>query len=464
MNKLKPEIGLDISPDLETNSLPELNDWIRAKRVDEVECVTPDMAGVARGKVMPASKYIKESEMRLPISMFIATITGEYPDVDTEGYDVDADIYLAPDISTARAVPWANDPSIQIIHDAFDRHGEPIGFAPRQVLKKVVNLYRKKGWVPVVSPELEFYLTKPNTDPDQPLEPPVGRSGRQSLSNQAFSLSAVDEHDRVIEHIYDYAEAQNLEIDTIIQESGAGQLEINLMHGDPIKLADEVFLYKRLIREAALQCGIHATFMAKPMEDQPGSAMHIHQSVVSAKSGKNVFSKKDGSPSDLFYHFIGGQQMYMYNACAFAAPYVNSYRRMVPGMSAPVNLEWAYDNRSAGLRAPRSSPAARRVENRVIGADANPYLAIAASLATGYLGMTKKIKPRKEATVEFEHRSRDLPFSLLGAVDALKESYDLKRVLGPEFVDIFAAIKQAEHDEFMKVISPWEREHLLLSV
>jgi len=464
MTKLKPEIGLDISPELENNSISELYDWIRKKRVDEVECVTPDMAGVARGKVMPASKYIKESEIRLPISLFMATITGEYPEVESEGYDVDADIYLAPDISTARAVPWANDPSIQIIHDAYDRHGEPIAFAPRQVLKKVINLYRKKGWVPIVSPEIEFYLTKPNTDPDYPLEPPVGRSGRQSLSNQAYSLSAVDEHDRVIEHIYDYAEAQNLEIDTIIQESGAGQLEINLMHGDPVKLADEVFLYKRLIREAALQCGIHATFMAKPMESQPGSAMHIHQSVVSAKSGKNVFSNKDGSPSNLFQYFIGGQQTYMYNACAFAAPYVNSYRRLVPGMSAPVNLEWAHDNRSAGLRAPRASPAARRVENRVIGADANPYLAIAASLATGYLGMTKKIRPRKEAEVEFEHRSRDLPFSLLGAVDALNESYDLKRVLGPEFVDIFAAIKQAEHNEFMKVISPWEREHLLLNV
>ncbi|MGI9351216.1 MAG: glutamine synthetase family protein [Rhizobiaceae bacterium] len=464
MTKVKPEIGLNISPELETNSISELHDWIRKNRVDEVECVTPDMAGVARGKVMPAAKYVKESEMRLPISMFIATITGEYPEVEVDGYDVDADIYLSPDISTARAVPWANDPSLQVIHDAFDRHGEPISFAPRQVLKKVVNLYRKKGWIPIVSPELEFYLTKPNTDPDYPLEPPVGRSGRQSLSNQAFSLSAVDEHDRVIEHIYDYAEAQNLEIDTIIQESGAGQLEINLMHGDPVRLADEVFHYKRMIREAALQCGIHATFMAKPMEDQPGSAMHVHQSVVSSKNGKNVFSNKDGSPSNLFYNFIGGQQTYMYNACAFAAPYVNSYRRLVPNMSAPVNLEWAYDNRSAGLRAPRASPQARRVENRLIGADANPYLAIAASLATGYLGMTKKIKPRKEAAVEFEQRSRDLPFSLLGAVDALTESYDLKRVLGPEFVDIFAAIKQAEHDEFMKVISPWEREHLLLSV
>ncbi|MEM7068393.1 MAG: glutamine synthetase family protein [Pseudomonadota bacterium] len=464
MTKVKPEIGLDISPELEKDSISELNEWIRENRVDEVECVTPDMAGVARGKVMPAAKYIKEPESRLPISLFMTTITGKYPEVEIDGYDVDADVYLVPDLSTARAVPWASDPSIQIIHDAYDRHGEAISYAPRQVLKKVVNLYKKKGWKPIVSPEMEFYLTKPNTDPDYPLEPPIGRSGRQSLSNQAFSLSAVDEHERVIEHIYDYAEAQNLEIDTIIQESGAGQLEINLMHGDPVKLADEVFHYKRLIREAALKCGIHATFMAKPMEHQPGSAMHVHQSVVSTKSGKNVFSKRDGTPSDLFYYFIGGQQTYLHNACAFAAPYVNSYRRLVPNMSAPINLEWAHDNRSAGLRAPRASPAARRVENRLIGADANPYLAIAASLATGYLGMTRKIRPRKEATGEFELRSDDLPFSLLGAVDSLKESYDLKRVLGPEFVDIFAAIKQAEHDEFMQVISPWEREHLLLNV
>ena len=464
MDKTKPEISLDISPDIENGTTKELHDWIRTNRVDEVECVIPDMAGVARGKVMPASKYIKESEVRLPISLFISTITGGYPEVDIEGYNVDADVYLSPDISTARAVPWANDPSIQIIHDACDRDGEPINFAPRQVLKKVVALYRRKGWVPIVSPEIEFYLTKPNTDPDYPLEPPVGRSGRQSLSNQAYSLSAVDEHDRVIEHIYDYAAAQNLEIDTIIQESGAGQLEINLMHGDPVKLADEVFLYKRLIREAALQCGIHATFMAKPMENQPGSAMHVHQSVVNAKTGKNIFSNRDGNPTDHFYHFIGGTQKYMYPASIFAAPYVNSYRRMVPGMSAPINLEWGHDNRSAGLRAPRAAPAARRVENRVLGADANPYLAIAASLAVGYLGMTKKIKPRKEAMVEFEERTRDLPFSMLDAVDALDDSYDLKRVLGKEFCDILIAIKREEHNEFMKVISPWEREHLLLNV
>jgi len=316
MHKLKPNISLDVSPDIENGDIAELNEWIRANRVEEVECVTPDIAGIARGKVMPAQKFVKESDVRLPVSTLLATITGRYPDTEAEfrEYDIDADMILTPDFSTARAVPWANVASLQVIHDATDRSGNRLPFAPRQVLRNVLTLYEKKGWRPVVSPELEFYLTKPNTDPDYPLEPPIGRSGRQSHSNQAYSISAVDEFDTVIEHIYDYAEAQSLEIDTIIQESGAAQLEINLIHGDPLKLADEVFHYKRLIREAALQCGSYATFMAKPMADQPGSAMHIHQSIIDIKTGRNLFSNTRGNASPDFFHFIGGQQKYLHRS------------------------------------------------------------------------------------------------------------------------------------------------------
>lgn len=466
MDKHKPDISLETSPQLENSSEGELYEWMRNHRVDEVECVTPDLAGIARGKVMPAAKFIRESSIRLPVSTFISTITGGYPDPERNiiQYDVDSDVILSPDISTARAVPWANDPSIQVIHDVSDRQGSPISYAPRNVLRNVLKYYEAKNWKPVISPEMEFYLTKPNTDPDYPLEPPIGRSGRQSHSNQAYSLSAVDEFDRVIEHIYDYADAQLLEIDTIIQESGAAQLEINLSHGDPLQLADEVFLYKRLIKEAALQCGCYATFMAKPMQDQPGSAMHIHQSVVDATTNRNIFSRERGGATPEFKHFIGGQQKYLPEAAALVAPYVNSYRRLVPNMSAPVNLDWGHDNRSVGLRAPRATPQARRIENRLIGADANPYLAFAASLACGYLGMVNEIKPRKEVKTEVTIRGRDIPYGLLDAADALDESKDVRSILGDEFCDIYVAVKRDEHDEFMRVISPWERENLLLNV
>ena len=457
-------LGLTISPDLEDPGPEALAEWIRANNIDEIECVTPDLAGIARGKVMPAAKFVKGADVRLPVSLLITTINGDYADVERKDFDSDSDLTLRPDYSTARAVPWAGDPSLQIIHDLIDGRGHPAGAAPRQVLRRVLSFYEEKGWRPVVAPEIEFYLTKQNTDPDYPLEPPIGRSGRQSTGSQAFSLSAVDEYDKIIELIYDYAEAQNLEIDTVIQESGAAQLEINLVHGDPMDLADQVFLFKRLIREAAMQGGCYATFMAKPMENQPGSAMHVHMSVESVKTGRNIFSKKTGGPTVQFEHFIGGQQKYFPAAMAFAAPYVNSFRRLVPDQSAPCNMEWGVDNRSVGLRAPKAQPAARRIENRVIGSDANPYLAIAAALACGYLGLEQRVKPRDEAVGEAYRRDRDLPESLLDAIIALEECEPLARIMGREFTRIFCAVKRAEHTEFMRVISPWEREHLLLNV
>jgi glutamine synthetase len=464
MTKNQPEISLGVSPQLDTPDLEALRDWVRAHRVDEIECVTADFAGIARGKVMPAAKFLRETGTRLPTSIFFASITGDYAEIGNAELYSDADLVLTPDISTARAVPWASEPSLQIIHDVFNAAGDPVSYAPREVLRSVVRLYADKGWKAVVAPELEFYLTKPNTDPDYPLEPPVGRSGRQSAGAQAFSLSAVDEYDRVIEHIYDYAEAQGLEIDTIIQEAGAAQMEINLVHGDPLELADQVFLFKRLIREAALQCGCYATFMARPMANQPGSAMHIHQSVVDAKTGRNIFSDKNGEPTTLFNTFIGGQQKYFPHAAALVAPYVNSYRRLVAYNSAPVNLEWGVDNRSVGLRIPRSGPESRRVENRVTGADANPYLAIAATLAAGWLGMERKTAPRPVVTGDAYKRTRDLPKSLLEAIELLEGSTEMAETFGKQFVEIFATVKRAEHDAFMTVISPWERQHLLLNV
>jgi len=460
-----PEISLDVSPNPSIDTAEALTDWMRVHGIEEVECLTPDFAGIGRGKVMPTAKFASMTPIYLPTSIFFLTITGGYPDLDDNtAYDTDADLALVPDFVTARAVPWANDRSVQVIHDVCDRAGNRIGFAPRSVLRRVLDHYAAKGWRPVVAPEIEFYLTKPNTDPDYPLEPPIGRSGRRAQKAQAYSIAAVDEYDSVIEHIYDYAAALGLDIDTLIQEGGAAQLEINLRHGDPMCLADQVFFFKRLIREAALRCGCYATFMAKPMEAQPGSAMHIHQSVVAAESGRSIFSDETGAPTEAFRHFIGGQQAYLRAACCLMAPYVNSYRRLVPDMTAPINLDWGQDNRTTGLRVPISPAEARRVENRVVGADANPYLAVAAGLACGYLGMVERIEPRPEVTGDSYSRRRELPYGLLEAVEEFKACEPLRALLGADFSQVYAAVKQHEYDEFMQVISPWEREHLLLNV
>lgn len=440
-------------------------DYISGRKLEEVECIISDTPGISRGKCMPARKFAKMDQMYLPDSIFYQTITGSYVDIDEmENQYTEGDMVLTPDMSSATAAPWTGDITLQIIHNVEDLHGNPMPLVPRNVLKRVLDLYEAEGWTPVVAPEMEFYLVARNTDPNNPIEPPMGRTGRKAASQQAYSMSAVDEYGPVIDDIYDFAEAQGFEIDTIIQEGGAGQIEINLQHGDPMKLADEVFFFKRLIKEAALRHDCFATFMAKPMGDQPGSAMHIHHSILDIKTGQNIFTGKDGKSTKRFTQFIAGLQKYLPAATPFIAPYVNSYRRYVANYSAPVNLEWAENNRTTGIRVPISSPEARRVENRVAGMDCNPYIGIAASLACGYLGMKHGLEPRNAAIGEAYDANRDIPPSMYEALSLLDKCPELTEIMGPEFTMVYKATKRKEYDEFQEVISPWEREHLLLNV
>jgi glutamine synthetase len=447
-----------------TDQLPEAaREYIGNRRVDEVECVIGDIAGVARGKAMPAAKFAKQTNYFLPNSIFLQTITGEWADNPLDAF-TEPDMILEPDWTTATAAPWTADVTLQVIHDAKDQEGNLVPFSPRNVLRKVIELYRAQGWQPVVAPEMEFFLTARNIDPNQPVIPPMGRSGRRAAGKQAYSLSAVDEYGKVIDDIYDFAEAQGLEIDGILQEGGAGQIELNLAHGDPIRLADDVFFFKRLIREAALRHDCFATFMAKPIAGEPGSAMHIHTSVIDTKSGKNIFVGPKGVETEHFQNFIGGLQSHLGAAIAVIAPYVNSYRRYVPDFAAPINLEWGRDNRTTGLRVPISSPSGRRVENRLPGMDCNPYLGIAATLACGYLGLMEKKGARPEFKGNAYIDSDEIPVNLGDALDLLDEDAALKDVLGVDFCKVYDSVKRNEYKEFLQVISPWEREHLLLIV
>ena len=447
-----------------TDQLPEAaREYIGDRRVDEVECVIGDIAGVARGKAMPAAKFATQTNYYLPNSIFLQTITGEWADNPFDAF-TEPDMVMVPDFSTATAAPWTADVTLQVIHDAQDQDGTPIAFSPRNVLRRIVKLYNDQGWTPVVAPEMEFFLTARNTDPNMPVEPPMGRTGRRAAGKQAYSLLAIDEYGKVIDDIYDFAEAQGLEIDGILQEGGAGQIELNLAHGDPVRLADDVFFFKRLIREAALRHDCFATFMAKPIGGEPGSAMHIHTSVVDTKTGKNIFADKKGGETEHFFHFIAGMQHHLTGAIAVLAPYVNSYRRYVPDFAAPINLEWGRDNRTTGLRIPISSPAGRRVENRLPGMDCNPYLGIAATLACGYLGLMEKRDPRPEFKASAYIDSDDIPTNMGDALDLLAEDTALVEVLGADFCKVYASVKRNEYKEFLQVISPWEREHLLLNV
>ena len=322
-----------------------------------------------------------------------------------------------------------------------------------------------QGWKPVVAPEMEFFLIARNIDPARSIEPMMGRSGRPAAARQAYSMTAVDEFGPVIDDIYDFAEAQGFRN----RRHHAGRAEPGSWKSTcataiPVKLADEVFYFKRLIREAALRHDCFATFMAKPIENEPGSAMHIHHSILDRETGQNLFVGPQGGETDAFYHFIGGLQHHLPSAIAVQAPYVNSYRRYVKDHAAPINLEWARDNRTTGIRIPLSSPEARRVENRLAGMDCNPYLGIAASLACGYLGLIEERRPSKQFKGDAYEGDGDVPPVLGQALELFDKAAPLREVLGEEFCRVYSIVKRAEYEEFLQVISPWEREHLLLNV
>ena len=446
--------------------MTDLREWFAEHHVTEVECLVPDITGIPRGKITPAQKFLDGGALRLPESIFIQSVTGEYPPDEEDRLTDPAiiDITLRADASTVRLVPWAREPTAQIIHDCHYKNGEPVQMAPRQVLRSVLKLYEEKGWEPVLAPELEFYLVARNTDPDYPLTPPIGRSGRKETGRQSYSVDAVNEFDPLFEEMYDFCEAQELDLDTLIHEEGAGQVEINFLHGEPLTRADQVFLFKRTVREVALRHDIYATFMAKPMSHEPGSAMHVHQSIVDPETKQNLFAGEDGRASKLFRNYLAGLQKYTPAAMPILAPNVNSYRRLSRFSNAPINLEWGYDNRTCGLRVPFGSAAAMRVENRVPGADANPYLAFAATLACGYLGMIEELEP----TQPFEGSAYSMPYALprelSHALDVMEECEPLREVLGSKIIEVLLAVKKLEYDTYLHVISSWEREHLLLNV
>ncbi len=434
--------------------------WFQERNIEDVEAFVPDMAGSARGKIIPADKF-GSGEIKMPEGVFCQTITGDY--IEDESNLEDRDMLLVPDPTTLRPVPWLSDPTASVFFDCYMRDGSPVTKSPRGVLRNVLAKFEARGWVPVVAPEVEFYLLSPHSDPDVAVKPPEGRLGWTENVRQPYSIDSMNDYEPFILDVYKSCEEQGIGIDTISAEMGPAQLEINFKHGNSLELADQVFLFKRTLREVAIMHGIHATFLAKPHAEEAGSSLHIHQSILD-KEGNNVFSNADESASDLFFGYIGGLQRYMPEAMLAFAPYVNSYRRFASPLCSPVNLDWAVDNRTVGLRVPDSPPQARRVENRLAGSDVNPYLVIATSLACGYLGMVEGLKATAEAEGSAYSGEFALHRHITGAITAMQQSEAMRSMLGDEFVSLYTAVKDAEYSEFQEIITPYEREILMFNV
>lgn len=440
----------------------ELAAHFRTTGVRDVECLFADVTGYPRGKLMPAASFAAGGELRICQAIPMQCVTGEYS-YDKVFPDSDPDVRLVPDLASLKLAPWASVPRYLAVHDCVELDGSLCEFAPRSVLKNVVARYQALGLSPVVAPEIEFYLTAAMTDPAQPLTAPVGRGGRPEVGQSAFSLNALNELAPFWDAFHAAIDALGIRADTWLHEVGPSQYEINLLHGDPVAVADQAFLFKTAAREIALQHGLNAVFMAKPLAGEAGSSMHLHQSVVDAE-GRNIFSQADGSESEAFLHYIGGLQAFTPDLTLIYAPTVNSYRRYVAGSQAPINVEWGRDNRTAGLRVPVSPPAARRVENRLAGADANPYLAMAATLAAGLEGLQTRRLPGEPVQDNGYDLPRGLPRTFFTAHEQMAQSAHAPRLLGERFVRAYLAVKALEHESFLNEISAWERRFLLPQV
>jgi len=442
----------------------ELQAFFDQHGIRDVECIFPDMAGYPRGKLMPASSFATGAELRIAQAIPMQCVTGDYS-LDPIFPDSDPDVRLVPDYRTVALAPWSRTPRAFALHDCVELDGQPCLFAGRSLLQSVVQRYAERGLRPVVAPEIEFYVTAPCTDPSQPLAAPTARNGRAEAGQSAFSLNMLNELAPFWDAFRTALDSLGIRADTWLHEVGTSQYEINLLHGDPVAVADQAFLFKYAAKEIAIQHGLNAVFMAKPISGDQGSSMHLHQSVVDA-AGRNIFSNEDGSESAAFGAFIAGLQAYVPDMMLIFAPYVNSYRRYVAGSQAPVNLEWGYDNRTSGLRIPVSGPAARRVENRIAGADANPYLAMAASLAAGLAGMDEHLTPTeaRPISVNCSDLGHALPRSFMQAHAQMAGSASTRRLLGDAFVTGFCAAKGVEYDSYLHEISAWERRFLLPQV
>ena len=433
-------------------------------QVQDVECIFPDISGYPRGKLMPAASFAAGQELRIAQAIPMQCVTGDYS-YDPIFPDADPDVRLRPDYATLQLAPWSSVPRAFAIHDCLELDGQPCAFSARALLRTVLARYTALGLTPVVAPEIEFYLTAPCVDPAQPLSAPAARNGRAEAGQSAFSMNMLNEHAAFWDAFRRALRALGIAADTWIHEVGSSQFEINLQHGDPLAVADQAFLFKYTAKEIAIQHGLNAVFMAKPIAGAPGSSMHLHQSVCDG-AGRNIFSTEAGAESAAFGHFIAGIQTYGPDLMLVFAPFVNSYRRFVAGSQAPINLAWGHDNRTAGLRIPKSSASARRVENRIAGADANPYLVIAASLACGLAGMEEQLTPSAplDAGANAYAQAHALERSFWPAHTRMAQSAAARALLGDAFVTGYCAVKALEYQSYLHEISAWERRFLLPQV
>jgi len=433
--------------------------WLsRHPQVRAIDLLLADQMGIPRGKRVTAAELegVHRNGLLLPASMFALDVLGGTVQSTGLGFDEgDADRICLPIPGTLVPVPWLGEQVAQMQVTMYEHDRTPFHGDPRQVLAGVLDRFDALGLKPVMAVELEFYLVDRDRTTAGLAQPPAQPlTGRRALKTQINSMQELDEYSAVLDAIRDAAREQDLPTGTVLAEYGPGQFEVNLDHVDDALLAcDHAIRLKRLVKGVALQYGMEATFMAKPYRDFAGSGAHLHISVLDSH-GRNIFAAEDPVGSPLLRHAIGGLAATINDIMAVCAPTANSYRRFQPEAYVPLNPSWSVNNRGVAFRVPHGPPASRRVEHRVAGADANPYLLSAVVLAGMHLGLTQKLDPGPVlAGNAYRDPTPTIPTTWPEALSAFERSAFIREYLGERYANLFARTRRGEMQEFNSYVS-----------
>ncbi|GLQ29539.1 glutamine synthetase family protein [Litoribrevibacter albus] len=439
---------------------------LKHPEVETIELLVADLNGVIRGKRIERSllKKVYKKGFYLPGSVMALDATGTTVEESGLGMDVgDCDRLCFPIPGTLSIVPWHDGDRAQALCTMYETDGTPFFADPRQVLVNAVKRFEALGYTPGIALELEFYLIDPQTNERGQIQPPlIPGTDRRMSSKQVYSVDDLDDYDFFIRDVITTAQAQNIPADTVIAEYAPGQFEVNLNYGnDILAAADQAVLLKRVISSVAKKYGMQASFMAKPYIDESGNGLHIHLSLMDSE-GMNVFAADDPTTNHLLKSAVAGLLDMADSTQALLCPNVNSYRRLAPEAFAPTSKTWGVDNRTVAIRIPSGGKESTRIEHRISGADANPYLAVTTLLAGVVEGITQDMSAPEVVTGNaYEQDHSHIADNQRDALRAMTADPRVLDWFGADFIEMYGKCKWSEVQLFERQVTAMEYELLL---
>jgi len=437
------------------------------KEISRVKVAVADIDGVLRGKYISVGKFWSAVDHGLSFcDVVFGWDAGDvlYDNVKLTGWHTGyPDTPCQLDLTTVRLIPWEPNAAFFLL-DPTDRKGQPLAVSPRQVLKRVLGQASERGYTAFLAAEYEFFLFR-----ETPLslhEKGFRRLTPLSPGMFGYSLLRAGQGMDFVVQVQEYLNGFDVPLESLHTETGPGAFEAAITVAEGMAAADRAVLFKAVLKEIAARHGLTATFMAKCNPELPGSGGHIHQSLWDGPKGHNLFHQEEGAElSQLMGRYVAGLVANLPELMALLCPTINSYKRTVPGVWAPVNASWGIDNRTAAVRVIPSGPKSTRVETRLAGADANPYLAMAASLAAGLDGIERNLNPTEPAVNAYAAtQAAPLPRNLADATKLFRASAVARRWFGDDFVDHFAATREWEVRQFEKAVTDWELARYLETI